>query len=1057
MHILKFCLLPFLFICSISSSLFATSLSDTCFVLEINQSIRTSADDAEERPNGYVSLNSSDIELINDANAGNQVVGLRFPGLALEPGAEIMEAYIQFTADDEQGLQPSDLKIFAEATGDAAPFQSINFSISTRTRSTAQVSWKPDEWKVPREAGTLQRTPDLKSIIQETVDRTDWQLGNAMAFIVTGFGRRLAVAYDLEPAQAARLVIKVGYQAPDTLAQGVYLNEVMPSNSKIEDEYGEKDDWVEIYNGGADPVFLGGMYMTDDLGELTKWQITTSPLLLPGQFALIWADGQPEQGGLHASFKLKKGGEELALVQEVNGVLHILDSLRFPAVPSDISYGRLNDGSTPWVFFGEASPHTSNNGKPQYLNDTVRFSQTSGHYSESFILQMQVANPSVRVHYTRDGRIPTEQDSVYLRPISITQTQLIQAKGFKMGFNHTPTTSEIFVLDEPCDLPILNVQSDPVNLWDDQQGMYVEGTNGITRYCNNEPKNWNQDWERPCHLTYIAADGSKGFAIDAGIKIGGACSRNFKMKSFNFFLRSNEYGEELLEYPLFPTSDITEYRRFKIRNSGNDWEEMLFRDGINQAILENTVDLDLMAYQPVRVYVNGAYWGVYGMRESFTKHYIASHHGVDPENVDILSNPYGPGAEVREGDFQTYDQLVNFVTQNDLRETANYQTVQSYIDLQEYINYHIVQIYLGNYDWPANNVRIWRDKNGGKFRWMLFDTDITTNYNLWGEGHSYDNTLAHALNNNPFSPAWPNGPQSTFLFRQMMRNAQFKAEFAQRMCTFRALIFASKRVHPMVDSMADLFRPELQRYMDRWKDDWHFGRGIPAGGTFPQWITHLNRYKAFFDTRPAHIIQHFATSLGLRETFILAFRYDDSTKGDIFIHKNEMAIPFNYQARYFNHLPITLKAVPHPGYEFSHWKETGDTLAETEFVGTHNGTLTPIFVRPMDPDTVVIDPDTMTVDTLPPIDTLAAPWQVSFYPNPVEDFLWVDYALPSVSSAELTLVNSLGQRVFTRRLPYEGRGVLREKISLTHLAAGVYWVRVKDALDRVYVRGLVVR
>ena len=1057
MRYFNFCFSVALLFFFYATPLFASPLADSCFYVEITVPLVASADDAEEYPDGTVALTSSDLELTYDPNAGNQLVGLRFQNIPLAKGAVIGEAYLQFTADVDEGLGFCELKISAEAADDATPFQAQPDDIGSRTRSSSLVSWRPEAWDTPEESNHRQRSPDLKELVQGVVDRTGWESGNSMAFIINGVGKRVAASYDLAPNQAVRLVLKVEYPVLGTLAQQVFLNEVMPSNSKIADEYDEKDDWIEIYNGGNSPLFLGGMYVTDDLDELTKWQIKSAPILLPGQFSIIWADGQPEQGGRHASFKLKKEGEALALVQEVNGILHILDDIQFPGVPSDVSYGRREDGKSPWVFFGEASPQASNNGKPQHLNDSVRFSKTTGHYSNRFTLEMTVNDPSVAIYYTRDGSLPTTQDSLYQQPISMSQTQLIQAKGFKSGFNSTATTAEIFFINDRSALPTLNVQSDPDNFWDNQNGIYVQGTNGIPGFCTTGPRNWNQDWERPCRLTYIEPDGTKGFEVNAGVKIGGACSRTFKMKSFNFFLRSNEYGDEKIDYQLFPQSDVTEYRRFKIRNSGNDWESMMFRDGMNHTILSNTVDLDLMAYRPVRVYLNGEYWGIYGMRETFTKHHVESHYGVDGENLDILANPSGPGKEVREGDFTAYNQLINFVTANDLSEPAKYQQLQIYLDLQEYLNYHIVQIYLGNYDWPANNVRVWRDRNGGKFRWMLFDTDATTNFGIWGNSLSSDNTLEHALNDDPFSNVWPNGTTSTFLLRKLLENPSFKAEFVQRMCTFRALIFAPDRVNPMIDSLTDIFRPEVLRYMIRWKNEWQFGNGFPGEGTPSAWINNVNQYKDFFRTRQSHILGHYGRTLELSGTYDLTFGYDDSTKGEVFIHENEMRIPFNYQGKYFRSLPIKIKAVPQPGYKFSYWLETGDTLAETEYIGLFNSTITPVFIDSMALDTIIImPPDTMIVDSSVGPAGPPAPYQVRIFPNPVKDVLSIKYALPKAASAQLNLYNTLGQRVLGKKLLYTGDAVLKEEIVLSHLAHGVYWLVVKDDFGREYVRLVVV-
>ncbi|MBN2180338.1 MAG: hypothetical protein JW715_00380, partial [Sedimentisphaerales bacterium] len=49
-------------------------------------------------------------------------------------------------------------------------------------------------------------------------------------------------------------------------AKTLVINELMASNkSAAQDEQGQYDDWIEIYNYGTNAIYMGGMYLTDDL------------------------------------------------------------------------------------------------------------------------------------------------------------------------------------------------------------------------------------------------------------------------------------------------------------------------------------------------------------------------------------------------------------------------------------------------------------------------------------------------------------------------------------------------------------------------------------------------------------------------------------------------------------------------------------------------------------------------------------------------------------------------------------------------------------------------
>lgn len=167
--------------------------------------VTAAADDAEEQANGLLSSGVSDLELV--FNGGNQVVGLRFPNVAVPPGSAISRASIQFVANALQS-EPTSLLVQGEAADNPGPFLPLLHSVSGRARTTASASWVPPPWTVMGEGGANQRTPDLAPVIQEIVGRPGWKSGNAIVLIISGTGRRTARSYERDPAGAAVLHIE---------------------------------------------------------------------------------------------------------------------------------------------------------------------------------------------------------------------------------------------------------------------------------------------------------------------------------------------------------------------------------------------------------------------------------------------------------------------------------------------------------------------------------------------------------------------------------------------------------------------------------------------------------------------------------------------------------------------------------------------------------------------------------------------------------------------------------------------------------------------------------
>ena len=180
----------------------------------LTRSVSTGNDDAEEDPEGGVRRASDDLELVNDGDTV-QVVGLRFRGIDLPPGATVLNAWLQFQAEDINS-EFTELTLRAEL-GNAAVFQRTPFNISGRSLTSDSVFWQPAPWTLIGERSTAQRTPDLSALVQAVIDDESWQLGGSLAFVLSGSGKRSAESYNGNPEAAASLFVE--YSGAATGAQ----------------------------------------------------------------------------------------------------------------------------------------------------------------------------------------------------------------------------------------------------------------------------------------------------------------------------------------------------------------------------------------------------------------------------------------------------------------------------------------------------------------------------------------------------------------------------------------------------------------------------------------------------------------------------------------------------------------------------------------------------------------------------------------------------------------------------------------------------------------------
>ena len=175
----------------------------------VNVRVNRSSDDVEQATSsGVMYLGSGDLELGRDTGLHNgaQVVGMRFQSITIPRGATITNAYMDFVVAEADNSRNANYIIRAHAADNSASFGTSNYALSSLSLTGAQSAWSPGGWN---RVNDVKRTPGLRTIVQEIVNRTGWRSGNAISFVITGGpGRRSAYAYDLSSSAAPLLHIE---------------------------------------------------------------------------------------------------------------------------------------------------------------------------------------------------------------------------------------------------------------------------------------------------------------------------------------------------------------------------------------------------------------------------------------------------------------------------------------------------------------------------------------------------------------------------------------------------------------------------------------------------------------------------------------------------------------------------------------------------------------------------------------------------------------------------------------------------------------------------------
>ena len=178
-----------------------------CITGDLTYQIDSQSNNAEERYNGYQSTGS---ELTFNANS-NDYIGLRFRNIALPQGAVVSNAYLEFTAYQNSYNNSASMTIEAANEADPRSFNNYSRYLLRNKAKTSAVTWSGIErWYRNREY----QSPSVASIVNQLVNRGDWQSGNDMMFILSDFNNtRGAYTYSERPSGAAKLVIEFQGQA----------------------------------------------------------------------------------------------------------------------------------------------------------------------------------------------------------------------------------------------------------------------------------------------------------------------------------------------------------------------------------------------------------------------------------------------------------------------------------------------------------------------------------------------------------------------------------------------------------------------------------------------------------------------------------------------------------------------------------------------------------------------------------------------------------------------------------------------------------------------------
>lgn len=710
----------------------------------------------------------------------------------------------------------------------------------------------------------------------------------------------------------------------------VRINELMAANteSHLNPDQGNYDDWIELYNFGTETVDLTGYSLSDNPDEApNKWVFPEGSQIAAEDYLVIWADARNIAGiELHTNFKLSQSGEKIAIVS-ADG--NIVDSLEFPNQIANISYGRSVVSAAPAGFLDKPTPGQLNS--TQLYDQAVQaiepeFSIPAGIYSEPQTLIITADAPNTRVSITTDGSIP--EDSTELSSnvsIEISKTTIVRARSFSDNALPGNILTQSYFMNEDTEIGILSLTTAPHHLYDSTHGIFAADAEHFN----------HKDWERPVNFEYFDENRNAVLNQQVALEMHGHVSRTYPIKNISVKTKG-KYGSEYFDYEFFDRENKNPLQALIIRGTSVDQFKAYIRDPLIQSTIKGQMDLDYQDYHPVVMYINGEYQGIRYIRDRVNKDYLNTYHNLNPDDVIINSFSSDPNSS----DITQFQEINDFVSTHNMAETENYAVLSSKIDIDSFINFLIIQIYSANLDTLQNNNKFWTNKSGSlPWRWFLFDLDLGFDEcNVYGSNY---NSVEYMLSDTE-NVIFPNLLNSTLLLRKLIDNSEFLALFTQRLASHLNITFTSDRVISLVNTISGSIEAEIPDHLARWTEDfnqpvtfisncWTDDILSPVT-TISDWHSEVERIREFTRVRPNFVKDHLLQKFGIEGSAQtsgwanLEITNPNPALGSIKVANVDLPLSELFSGTWLKDLPISIKANPRGDAKFVRWQ--GDVSSE---------------------------------------------------------------------------------------------------------------------------------
>ena len=732
------------------------------------------------------------------------------------------------------------------------------------------------------------------------------------------------------------------------------INEVMSSNAGAVAN-GEPvfspaynfDSWIELYNPGSQAVNLSGWYLSNTEDSLTLWQMPANIGSIAAKgYKVIWL-GSNDIKSTQAPFKLDCDGDTIFLSDKSG---ELVAQQVYPAGMSRTSWARKSVDSDEWGWTANATPGKSNAGAvfADTRLDAPVVSKGSTLFKSSLSITVDIPEGATLM-YTTDGSLPAAPGTSGSTSkkssngmFTVTNTTNYVFRLFKDGFlPSVPVTRSYIKTSNNYTLPIVSIVGDKRYFTNDTYGFDCDGNgkNGKTGNGQSQPKNYNQDWDRPVNFSYISPEGEMLHNQDVNIKVSGGYTRTLNFRSYKLKASKVFDGQNRYDYSFFPQKPYIRSKTLLLRNGGNDmWRhDARFFDAALETIIQRSgIDIDVQSYVPIIEDVNGELRGVFNLREPNNDDFAYANWGYDDEELDAFEN-----LEIKNGDDVAFKRICELA--QDINAEGAYDELKTLLDIDEFTNYMAATLYLYNDDWPDNNLKAYRSRKDGRYRFVSFDLDYAFK-GCWGsswddpsDNNPFVNFAKFKDDNGPKRNNRTTVPNKEFvnLFLNLLNHDEYRRRFIDTFCMMGGSVFEYNRAGKIVNELQANVQAMCQLMTQQGGGGFWGGGDLSKGNNVANSANTIkNNLNSSRSGTMANYMKQFAP-MKLTNTTRQAVTLNADVEGaQLFV--NDVHVPYS---DFNGHLfaPVTLRAEAPAGYVFAGWKKGSSILSTDEEISLPSG------------------------------------------------------------------------------------------------------------------------